>query len=152
MRIIQIIEFCSRQIESNGDAGSNEISWRNFDRWWRTVRRAGRVVLIKIWKATCVRRDKRLFVRDAAVVRRQLTSEVLHGAGLNHFMRTLVARGGGSRGEEDGDEGTLARSRALRRIRATAPRSTTRLHNRYPAYTCASHECTPVYEREKKGT
>lgn len=31
-------------------------------------------------------------MRDAAVVRRQLTSEVLHGAGLNYFMRAGMAR------------------------------------------------------------
>lgn len=42
-----------------------------------------------------------------------------------------------------GGEGTLS-VRALRRIRATAPRTAARLHNRYPAYTCVSpraHTC-----------
>lgn len=96
--------------------------------------------------------------RRAAVVRRQLTSQVLHRAGLNYFMRAGMARRFPLplslplptfiRGWRD-----ALFVRALRRIRATAPRTAARLHNRYPAYTCVSlHEHTPVYgaRREKK--
>lgn len=43
-----------------------------------------------------------------------------------------------------------ARSRALRRIRATAPRLATRLHNRYPAYTCASPRVRTCVRARKK--
>lgn len=96
--------------------------------------------------------------RRAAVVRRQLTSQVLHRAGLNYFMRAGMARRFPLppftplptfiRGWRD-----ALFVRTLRRIRATAPRTAARLHNRYPAYTCVSlHEHTPVYgaRREKK--
>lgn len=80
-------------------------------------------------------------MRDATVVRRQLTSEVLHGAGLNYFIRARMAHRWGWRD---------ARSRALRRIRATAPRLATRLHNRYPAYTCASPRVRTCVRARKK--
>lgn len=59
-------------------------------------------------------------------------------------LELFYARGGESRGWRD------ARSCALRRIRARAPRSTTRLHNRYPAYTCASPRVYTTCVRARK--
>lgn len=92
-------------------------------------------------------------MRDAAVVRRQLTSQVLHGAGLNYFMRAGVAvsllpvllcqpLSGG--------EGTLS-VRALRRIRATAPRTRPQDYIIDIRPTPVSlHEHTPVYGARRK--
>lgn len=60
-------------------------------------------------------------------------------------LELFYARGGGSpEGWRD------ACSRALRRIRATAPRSATRLHNRYPAYTCATPRVRTCVRAGKK--
>lgn len=77
-------------------------------------------------------------------------------------LELFYARGGGSRRSPlpllpnqppSGGEGTLS-VRALRRIRATAPRTAARLHNRYPAYTCVSphraHTCVRGEEGKKK--
>lgn len=99
--------------------------------------------LVKIWKATYVRRDKRLFVRDATVVRRQLTSEVLHGAGLNYFMR---ARGWLARGRGEGTPVAVHYGVYVPRLPAR-PRDCIIDIRPTPV---PPHECTPVYEREKK--
>jgi len=68
-------------------------------------------------------------------------SEVLHEAGLNYFMR---------RGDDSPEGWRDACSRALRCIRATFPRSATRLHNRYPAYTCVSPQVRTCVRARKK--
>lgn len=110
---------------------------RNLDRWWRdhyvSHQNLKSDICIASWQA--IVRARRGGSKATINVR---------SASRGGF-ELFYARGDGSpEGWRD------ARSRALRRIRATAPRLATRLHNRYPAYTCASPRVRTCVRARKK--